>query len=258
VNRWYVDVDNDLPVKTASSSSCPKYLGYQGIVVDKVQKNWVPILEKAWAKYLNAFRFLSTRPGEIGYGGIRSSRADRVMAAITGGLSARLRTCSSTDTPCVFASGTYEGFANGKYGGDGFSNDEGDVVFLKNSVGRVLGLIQRVRYDNGTVFDNHIRVYDANQARWVHVLTNHAMVIDRSKSLWSTQGKRCSVTPVNPWGYNPVDRAEDLNGVNRLPSRGGIGGASFDLSCEVALGLASALSPHLTGSDLSSSLPSAG
>lgn len=264
IDTWRSSVNDELPRLISSTLRCPEYLGYQPTYRISAsapeggisRAYWVPILEKAWAKYLDAFQFLSSRPELSGYGTIRSSRADNVLAAITGGtreavgrgdytaLTKRLRTCLTSDAPCVWGSGSYEAFARGDYG-DGFT-DESDLFLFRNNADAVLGIVQRARTSTGAVFSSHLRIYDINNqpvelGRRVRLPVKHAYAIDRANSFWSTNAKRCKVTLINPWGYSPIDCPNDTNGINKAPSTGCDGPRSFELSCGAALALTSGI-----------------
>lgn len=109
-------IDDTLP--TSTSGSCGRYLGFQP-TLDAVCQNrttgrydptnvfFVPLLEKAFAKYIDAFpslRSQSTRDNELtGYSGLEGIRPDVVLAAFTGGQPRRLFRDLASPAPIILA-----------------------------------------------------------------------------------------------------------------------------------------------------------
>lgn len=208
---------------------------------------FMPLLEKAWAKYLDAFpqyRYpdVAKDPKAKGYAGIWSTPASNALAAFTGGkavstprgtkLLAALKRCLTQSSPCVICIpeiadlGTVGKLSNG-----------GADVYL-GPVGDRSGRIHRTttgEKDGKTVYADRFRITDNDnpdakgQARIVRLPGHHAYAIDRKKSLWKENLRQGRITLINPWGCIPV-AGEDVEGCS--------GSASVTISLSIISKLA--------------------
>lgn len=231
-------MDDTLP--QSSTAGCSRFLGYQP-VLDAVRPDStgvypptnvfaMPFLEKAWAKYLDAypeFRGTSTADaGLVGYSGTKSTPAHYAMAALTGGAphrADRLRgdnnikpyipyqgymlgfahACVSMKRPCVISTPSVDDL--------GILGDvnEYSSVWLGPAEDRS-GLISPLGTDpknpSLVVFDFHNTFEKDGKTRsTTNVLVgNHAYTVDPTRSFWDPDLKKGRVTLLNPWGCNPV------------------------------------------------------
>jgi hypothetical protein len=219
----------------------------------------MPLLEKAWAKYFDAYPALSSYPQELGYAKIAATSPGTALAAMTGGRPVQfyannptgmknlLQTCLTTRDPCVFGSPYFDALNDGTRGSGSF-DDQGIIRLYSarkaDGTRTTIAKIQSV-YDPAAdaTSDGQVRITDYNRvvngkASIIRLPLGHAYAINTTDSVWSTDAKRCRVTLINPWGTNP---AECRSGTPTPPTPGCTGPAAFQISCSAFLGIASGL-----------------
>jgi hypothetical protein len=214
-----VMIDDQLPTLT-SGRSCMPYLGFQPTLAAVHQADdgsWPPtnvffvsLLEKAFAKYIDAFPELrssnATKNKWTGYKGLEGMNPATVLAAFTGGtprhltrdlkditpIILQLLTCIADDVIC--AVDTYEA---GTLDGMGPKDEHGVVRLLDNAGWASPNTAWNQNLSYSLIdWDN---VNDKGRAKLVQMIGNHAYGIDRKATAYPGL-----VALLNPWGCNPA------------------------------------------------------
>jgi len=213
----------------ATKKTCRKLLGFQPTLKSPSLKQnspviyFMPLLEKAWAKYLDAYPNLKTAGNKNldGFGGIEGTPANNALAALTGGIGHRIdkvlgknnnqaaitaavKKCVVDKTPCVV--GTPPG-NNIKVLGP---LDQLGVSYAGTSPtyhGAIHDLDDRPGAANPSFLVEDYNRIDkvTGDIPQTALVSDHAYAIDPSRSYWdNTNTRKGYVTIINPWGCQPT------------------------------------------------------
>ncbi|OAL42902.1 hypothetical protein IQ07DRAFT_311090 [Pyrenochaeta sp. DS3sAY3a] len=194
--------DDTLPVlSSGDTNSCPAYGGAQpGPGVNAIL--YVPFLEKAWAKYMDANPQL--RINALGYSGIIGTRASLALSAFTGqqplvvlrtvpnidgAIVRQLVLCVATFLPCVVGTPSAQFLRDDKPLGPVNSNDQ---IILAD------GIVITIRAGTMVFTDPILNVE-------ITLVLFHYFAIDREQSFLGDGDDFIILR--NPWGENP-DKAD--------------------------------------------------
>lgn len=206
-----VVVDDQLPKRSgASDPRCLPYLSFQP-AGENARTGYVPLAEKAVAKYLNAYpTYKSTQ--EKGYLGLEGIWPDIALELLTGakgkrtfrqtvgldqGLVTALDRCLTQNEPCVLGSPpatdtAWQLFAPTKPAKPVFNLPYGEkYVSGVLTVNITRGAHDVVDHDNGPADTRNT------------VVPSHAWALDKNKSVYDPKNLRASkIRILNPWGEN--------------------------------------------------------
>lgn len=216
-----VVIDDQLPADTGAAPSCAPLLGFQiAPKNDPTQIAYVPLLEKAVAKYQDARQ--PKDDGSTGYPAMEGIAGQHVLEMLTGGKGTRhnrvrdgldevmvetLGKCLTGSDPCLLSSPPVDD----AYGQAHFNpvnathwnvpkgESYNSALITKNNQ---TGLWQVTDYDNGGAVNSFVG--------------GHAWAIDKERSRYDPNDLRKSVVRiVNPWGLNknPWHELPEKNGV---------------------------------------------
>ncbi|KAI9792596.1 MAG: hypothetical protein M1833_001049 [Piccolia ochrophora] len=203
---YVVQIDDTLPVTT--DGKCWKYIGFQ---VTQAANNqmvlYMPLIEKAWAKYLDAKPELKSYPEKTGYLGLEGSDPGKVLQALTGWeIRYAAHAGSGPDTtiaaytllatlfyqPTVFSSPSLEDLETLGSSWDAKTSTatlELGTLAIVNAEGHVM---KYTRYSDGS---EH------------YVVATHAYALtpddDLRGGIKASTWQQASVVLRNPWGVNP-------------------------------------------------------
>lgn len=231
-------MDDTLP--QSADVYCARFLGYQP-VSDAVRPDasgqypptnvyYMPFIEKAWAKLLNAYPKL--RRAEIaanraatGYAGTESSDPYVVLNALTGVAShvvgrergnhdispsapyqanmfVGLVACIYAKRPCVIGTPSAKDL-------DLLGEARTPGAYWRGVPGDESGLISRISDDpdnpSFVAYDFHYKIEQGGKtySRPNVLVGGHAYAVDQSRSSWNSDWTKGRVTLLNPWGCNP-------------------------------------------------------
>ncbi|KAI9801727.1 MAG: hypothetical protein M1833_002409 [Piccolia ochrophora] len=205
---YVVQIDDTLPV--TNDTTCHRYMGFQATLAANNQRVvYMPLLEKAWAKYLDAKPELKrSEPKKTGYQGLEGTGARDVLPALTGwpvrfaarGGPGRDATIAANTLlsivlyqPTVLSSPNFESLKTlGSYW------DEGSQLATLE-----LGGITIINRKNNVLL--YTRFSDASQH---YIIAGHAYALTpdndfRQGGILTTWQEAPTVLR-NPWGKNPI------------------------------------------------------
>lgn len=208
---WITQIDDVLPFSADTPSGCWPYLGYQP--TKDASGNtvlYMPLLEKAWAKYLDANPTLKTHQ-LTGYDGLGGTDPATVLRALTGwqanstgrsgsGVNPTMRT-SMLDAiknyqPTVFATPTSDSIKTLGYSYDN-STATASLTYGTLTVTEPNHYLKYTRYSDGS---SHFIV-----GGHAYALTPDDDLRDQTSE--DEMGKHTAVLR-NPWGANPSSETE--------------------------------------------------
>lgn len=214
------------------SGGCHPLLGYQRSLGER-NYLYMPLIEKAFAKYFDAYPELSAdgifTPETAGYVGMEGAPVANIFAAFTGGSPRTWRrypeleasfegfpaqmqpellvatyNCLTLDAPCT-AAFPPPGDLAATYG----ELDEFGSLFITPPGQPSFGLITPLGSGvDGPTFNlyDFDQLIDGRYSTQFNLVGGHAYAIDKTRSFWPTDGSSLRtgrVTLLNPWGCNP-------------------------------------------------------
>ncbi|KLT42414.1 hypothetical protein CC85DRAFT_328169 [Cutaneotrichosporon oleaginosum] len=237
-----IAIDDQLPVRTAgSASNCWPYPGYQPVedaVVDATDPRgykktpifFMPLLEKAFAKFLDANPdWKSTPPEVMGYLGLEGINPSFALAALTGGtpkpvyrtragfdpfILGAVLTCMIGDAPCVIGTTnatTLEGLGMKDTTQTIWLNPDRSEGYAPGNTAGMTASDSPKSNSTYTVidFDQVVVVDGRDRSTALTLVGTHAYAFDHSASTdWPLQNSvsawnEARINIVNPWGSNP-------------------------------------------------------
>ena len=211
-----VKIDDTLPRSTLSEqelrdSGCQLYMAARpGFAFPHAL--FVPLLEKAWAKYTDAhpdiLRSEETRNANgVGYLGIVATDPSLALQALTGLQATEIRRMKN-GLDQAFARAIVVCLISGR-----------PCVLQTPVAGKVNGLGRRtpegVSVNTNTVFTTQFDVTEKATGRAITFVGNHAYGLDVEKSDFAGKSlEEAEVVVINPWGFNCNTKGEFVNDAN--------------------------------------------